>query len=90
MRAPVWLCYLKELQRFFAETSKDRRSKLIDQLLDSPGHESHMFNWLGDMLRVKDDYYRIGKTYTFHTWLKSQLRENRPWDENACFISRLA
>ena len=29
----------------------------------------------------KDDYYRIGKTWTFHTWLKSQLRENRPWDE---------
>ncbi len=71
----------EELQRFFAETSKDRRAKLIDQLLDSPGHESHMFNWLGDMLRVQDDYYRIGKTYTFHTWLKSQLRENRPWDE---------
>ena len=71
----------EELQRFFAETSKDRRAKLIDQLLESPGHESHMFNWLGDMLRVQDDYYRIGKTYTFHTWLKSQLRENRPWDE---------
>ncbi len=70
-----------ELQHFLAETSKDRRAKLIDQLLKSPGHESHMFNWLGDMLRVQDDYYRIGKTYTFHTWLKSQLRENRPWDE---------
>ncbi|HAD61312.1 MAG TPA: hypothetical protein DCG12_18895 [Planctomycetaceae bacterium] len=40
-----------------------------------------MFNWLGDMLRVKDDYYRIGKTWTFHTWLKMQLRQNRPWDE---------
>ena len=71
----------RELQRFFSKTSKDRRAKLIDQLLESPGHESHMFNWLGDMLRVQDDYYRIGKTYTFHTWLKSQLRENRPWDE---------
>ena len=71
----------EELQHFFTETSKDRRAKLIDQLLESPGHESHMFNWLGDMLRVQDDYYRIGKTYTFHTWLKSQLRENRPWDE---------
>ncbi|MED5421322.1 MAG: DUF1549 domain-containing protein, partial [Pseudomonadota bacterium] len=54
---------------------------MIDELLESPGHESHMFNWLGDMLRVKDDYYRIGKTWTFHTWLKTQLRENRPWDE---------
>ena len=71
----------QEMQSFYAKTKKDRRAKLIDELLESPGHESHMFNWLGDMLRVKDDYYRIGKTYTFHTWLKSQLRENRPWDE---------
>ena len=71
----------EELSKFYADTRKDRRAKLIDELLDSPGYESHMFNWLGDMLRVKDDYYRIGKTWTFHTWLKSQLRENRPWDE---------
>ena len=70
-----------ELKRFHAETREDRRARLIDELLKSPGHESHMFNWLADMLRLKDDYYRIGKTWTFHTWLKSQLRENRPWDE---------
>ena len=70
-----------ELKRFYADTREDRRARLIDELLKSPGHESHMFNWLADMLRVKDDYYRIGKTWTFHTWLKSQLRENRPWDE---------
>ena len=71
----------KELINFYEDKRKDRRARLIDNLLESPGHESHMFNWLGDMLRVKDDYYRIGKTWTFHTWLKSQLRENRPWDE---------
>ncbi|MAR10787.1 MAG: hypothetical protein CL681_12520 [Blastopirellula sp.] len=71
----------KELGEFFADNRRDRRARLIDKLLESPGHESHMFNWLGDMLRVKDDYYRIGKTWTFHTWLKLQLRENRPWDE---------
>ena len=71
----------EELAKFYSDNRKDRRARLIDELLDSPGHESHMFNWLGDMLRVKDDYYRIGKTWTFHTWLKSQLRENRPWNE---------
>ncbi len=72
---------VEELTTFQNDRSPDRRARLIDALLDSPGHESHMFNWLGDMLRVKDDYYRIGKTWTFHTWLKTQLRENRPWDE---------
>ena len=72
---------VKELTEFQNDPHPDRRARLIDALLDSPGHESHMFNWLGDMLRVKDDYYRIGKTWTFHSWLKTQLRENRLWDE---------
>ena len=72
---------VEELTEFRNNPRADRRVRLIDSLLESPGHESHMFNWLGDMLRVKDDYYRIGKTWTFHTWLKSQLRENRPWNE---------
>jgi hypothetical protein len=71
----------QELVEFHSDESTDRRARLIDELLEAPGHESHMFNWLGDMLRVKDDYYRIGKTWTFHTWLKTQLRENLPWDE---------
>ena len=71
----------QELASFYDDKRKDRRARLIDELLESPGHESHMFNWLADMLRVKDEYYRIGKTWTFHTWLKLQLRENRPWDE---------
>lgn len=71
----------QELEQFHTDTREDRRARLIDALLKSPGHESHMFNWLADMLRVKDDYYRIGKTWTFHTWLKKQLQENRPWNE---------
>ena len=70
-----------ELNRFLSDRRRDRRARLIDELLESPGHESHMFNWLADMLRVKDEYYRIGKTWTFHSWLKTQLRENRPWNE---------
>ena len=71
----------QELSSFHQDTRKDRRARLIDELLASPGHVSHMFNWLGDMLRVKDSYYRIGKTWTFHTWLKTQLDRNRPWNE---------
>jgi hypothetical protein len=70
-----------ELAAFHTSADEDRRARLIDELLASDGHISHMYNWLGDMLRVKDEYYRIGKTYTFQTWLKDQLRENRPWDE---------
>jgi len=71
----------QELSEFQADEEPDRRARLIDQLLESDGHRSHMFNWLADMLRVKDEYYRTGQTYTFHTWIKDQLKANRPWDE---------
>ena len=72
---------VNELAKFRQDTRKDRRARLVAELLASPGHVSHMFNWLGDMLRIKDVYYRIGKTYTFHTWVKKRLEQNRPWDE---------
>ena len=71
---------VNEIAKFRQDTRKDRRASLVDELLASPGHVSHMFNWLGDMLRIKDVYYRIGKTYTFHTWVKKRLEQNRPWD----------
>ncbi|MEK6236916.1 MAG: DUF1549 and DUF1553 domain-containing protein, partial [Planctomycetales bacterium] len=70
-----------EIADFLADARPDRRARLIDKLLASDGHRSHLFNWLAEMLRVKDEYYRTGPTYTYHTWLKDQLKANRPWDE---------
>ena len=70
-----------EVYAYVKNSSPNRRAQLIDQLLESEGHRSHMFNWLADMLRVMDEYYRTGYTYTFHTWLKEQLDNNRPWNE---------
>ena len=41
---------------FLADTAPDKRAKLIDKLLHSPGYTMQMYNWLGDMLRVKDTF----------------------------------
>jgi len=71
----------RELAEFQNDSRTDRRARLVDALLDSHGHVSHMYNWLGDMLRVKDKYDRIGTTYTFHTCLKQQLKEKCLWNE---------
>jgi hypothetical protein len=70
-----------EARAFTDDTSAGKRKTLIDKLLISDGYRSHMFNWLADMLRVKDEYARVGQTYTFHTWIKDQLKANRPWDK---------
>ena len=69
-----------ELDRSRNDQAAGHRARLIDRLLASDGYRSQMFNWLADMLRVRDEYSRTGQTYTFHNWIKDQLAANRPWD----------
>ena len=69
-----------EAGAFLTDAAKDKRAKLIDKLLHSPGYTMHMYNWLGDMLRVKDTFGKGVPTFTFEDWLKDQLTADRPWD----------
>ena len=69
-----------ELASYHNDQAAGHRARLIDRLLASDGYRSQMFNWLADMLRVRDEYSRTGQTYTFHTWIKEQIAANRPWD----------
>jgi hypothetical protein len=70
----------EEAASFLADPAKDKRAKLIDKLLHSPGYTMQMYNWLGDMLRVKDTFSKNVPAFTFEDWLKDQLAADRPWD----------
>ncbi len=70
----------EEARTFLADAAPDKRAKLIDKLLYSPGYTMQMYNWLGDMLRVKDTFGKGVPAYTFEDWLKDQLHADRPWD----------
>ncbi len=72
----------EEASTFLADTTptKDKRAKLIDKLLFSPGYTMQMYNWLGDMLRAKDTFGKNVPTFTFQDWLKDQLHADRTWD----------
>jgi len=70
----------EEAETFLAESKPDKRAALINQLLNSPGYTMHMFNWLADMLRVKDDYGKGAKAWLYEDWLKDQIAMNRTWD----------
>ncbi len=69
-----------EAAAFLADTAPDKRAKLIDKLLYSSGYTMQMYNWLGDMLRVKDTFGKNVAAFTFEDWLKDQLHADRPWD----------
>ena len=69
-----------EAQAFLADKAPDKRAALINTLLNAPGYTMHMYNWLADMLRVKDDYGKGAKAFLYEDWLKDQIAMNRPWD----------
>ncbi len=69
-----------EAAAFFADTATDRRERLIDRLLQSPGYSLQMYNWLADLLRAKDVVGKRLPAFTFEDWLKARITANAPWD----------
>lgn len=72
-----------EAVSFIKNPAKDKRAKLIDMLLDSPGYASNMFNYLSEMLRVKDDFGNGDNVrgVPYINWLQQQIAKNTPWDK---------
>ena len=73
---------LDEVSRFLADTSPTRRARLIDALLESPGYTSHLFNYLADMLRIRDPENAGGfvTAQPYIAWLKAQIAKNTAYD----------
>jgi len=75
---------LEEADAFLADSSPDRRGRLIDGLLASEGYVSHFYHFWADILRISA---RLGINETpppvehaYRLWLKQALRENKPYD----------
>jgi len=73
---------LEESTRFLGSKDAKRRAKLIDELLGSEGHVSHMFNWKADLLRVKTCGLAAGQPgWLYDDWVKDAIRSSLPYDE---------
>lgn len=70
----------EEALEFINDTSLSKRAKVIDKLLNSDGHTSHLFNYFADMMRVADVAQKA-RFYTYQDWLKGQIAGNVPWDK---------
>lgn len=71
-----------ETEAFLADTSADKRDRLVDRLLDSPGYAEYFASKWAAVLRNKrrngnDTPY----TYRFHAWIQNALERNVPYDE---------
>jgi hypothetical protein len=69
-----------EAERFLADRAADKRTKLVDELLQAPGRVSHEFNWWADLLRVRTRLNRQVSGEPFAHWLKTVIANNQPYD----------
>ena len=75
-----------EVKTFLADASPDKRSKLIDMLLETPEWVNLRTLRLADMLRIHPR--RLGNgafgergATLFHEWVRDSVAQNRPYDE---------
>ena len=75
-----------EVKAFLADTDPDKRSNLIDILLDTPEWVNLRTLKLADMLRIhprslgNGSFGEIGATL-FHEWVHETVAKNRPYDD---------
>jgi hypothetical protein len=72
-----------EVRAFLADRSPDKRVKLIDGLLDRPEFVDFWALKWGDLLRISRDQLEDKGMWSFHNWVRAQVRDNRPLDEFA-------
>lgn len=73
---------LAEVRAFFESENPNKRNELVDELMESEGYKSHLFNYFADMLRVKESFGSTGvRGVSYIKWLKKCIDENRPYNE---------
>ena len=72
----------EEVSQFIGSKDPEKRTKLIDKLLNSQDHVSHAFNYWGNILRLQDHPINNNQfAQPYHEWIKKSLAENTPYDQ---------
>ncbi len=69
----------KEAGDFIANPSQLKRKTLVDSLINSSGHQSQMFNFWADLLRLQTNQEKFGLGW--HHWIRESVEKNKPYDQ---------
>jgi hypothetical protein len=74
-----------EVRRFMRDSTPDKRRRVVEQLLDSPGYVNHFSDvWRHLMLPEADTNFQIRYTSLgFENWLRKKFGDNAGYDEVA-------
>ncbi|MCA9031568.1 MAG: DUF1549 domain-containing protein, partial [Planctomycetaceae bacterium] len=70
-----------EVRAFLADESPDKRSQLVDRLLDSPDYPAYFALKWSAILRNSRLAGADQAAYAFHNWIRDNIARNRPYDE---------
>ena len=71
----------EEVRTFLADTSADKRNKLVDRLLDDPLFADYWAIKWGDLIRPNPTRVGVKPVYLLDLWLRDSFRENKPYDQ---------
>ncbi|MFO0939074.1 MAG: DUF1549 domain-containing protein [Gemmataceae bacterium] len=72
-----------ELKAFAADKDPEKKAKLIDKLIDSPGYVDYFSNKWADVLKVtrKGQPNRASGTFSFSNWIREAIASDMPYDQ---------
>ena len=83
MNRDAWLPSVEEVEQFMADTGADKRTRLIDNLLERPEFAKFWALKWGDLLRLTNSQVGGDGVYKYYRWLERALRDNMPYDQFA-------
>lgn len=72
-----------ETRAFLADTSADKRDRLIESLLNRPEFVDYWAYRWSDLLLVNSERLRPPAMWAYYSWIRNQVEANAPWDEFA-------
>lgn len=74
---------LDTTRQFLADTSADKRRRLIDELLQRDEFAKFWALKWGDLLKMTTDRLGVAAVHKYHRWIEEAFRNNLPYDEFA-------
>jgi uncharacterized protein DUF1549/uncharacterized protein DUF1553/Big-like domain-containing protein len=73
----------QEVESFLADTSADKRARLIDALLEREEFVDYWTNRWADVFLVSSSKLSSNAMWSFHNWIRNSVKSNKPWDRMA-------
>lgn len=75
----------ERVKQFLADTSSDKRDRVVDELLSSPEFADRWTLWFGDhvqnVLVSANIFLGVQGRNAYHTFIRDSFRANRPYDQ---------